>query len=147
MPTTEFPSLLAVRLLENTPLIETPEKDKWRIIAETVDEMHGRFHDTLLKKFTSPVFEMFERDLMTITSTIVNAPKKYDDHDKILELLRTCRRKASLAGSYYNSKAPIDRDAGYQAATDLETNLYYVLEYITQICKALDPKFKITNRK
>ena len=134
-----YPSLLAARLPTGT-LLNQDEKAKWGIIAETIKDMIQIFKDKLLNTMTYRIFEMLEKDLIDITSAITGASKKQRDHDEILRYLRICRRKASLASDNYKSKKSEDRDAGYEAATILEENLYNVFELVDAINEMLNNK-------
>jgi len=137
-PVSEFASLLSSRLLENIPLIKTPEEARWRIITETVDAMYKVFTGKVLNAFNKAAAEMYDIDLGIMIESIDGLPKTHLGHDDVLKYLRISRAKAGFVGQFYG-KGTDGHAAALLAMMELQENLKKVLEYIEPINKKLNP--------
>jgi hypothetical protein len=144
-----FESLLTPRLLDGVLLIDTPEKDKWRIIAETVEEMHKLFFRTPLNAFSPDASEVYDTDLGLMMEAMDQSPSpsdspEYEGCTDAIKLLGKCRSYASTVALYFG-KSPAEHQAATQAAMDLQETLKEALEYIKPISEKLSPEPDQTN--
>lgn len=141
--TPEFESLLTPRLLNGVPLVATPEKDRWRIIGDTVDAMYKVFTGKVLNSFNQQAAEVFDIDLGDMIEAIDNLLEKRKGHVEILHYLRICRAQAGLAAQFYGV-APTEHAVALQAMMDLQENLQNALDYIRPINDELNNGSSIT---
>ena len=139
-----FESLLTPRLENGAPLLETPERAKWRIIAETVEAMYKLFFRTPLNAFNQDVAEVYDTDLGLMMEAIDQSPSdstEYEGYANVMKLLGKSRSLASNVARYFD-KSPAEHQAATQAAMDLQESLKEALEYIKPISDKLNPSDK-----
>jgi hypothetical protein len=144
----KFESLLTPRLLNSTPLLQTGEKEKWSIIAETVEVMYKLFYRTPLNAFGRAGGEMYETDLGLMMEAIDLSPSdssEYEGYGEVIRLLGKSRSLASNVARYFDS-SPAEHQAATDAMMLLQETLREAFEYIKAISEKLDLGPDITDQ-